>query len=321
MPRVSVVIPCLNAEDTVVRALQSVVRQAFDDLEIILVDDGSTDGTVAAARSLGLPNLTIAESPGRQGAAAARNRGIERARGAYVAFLDADDEWLPGKLEAQLAGLEANPRAVFASSRCLAVEEGSGRETWLYDRLEPTSGPEVWRTLLAYNFVGTPSVVVRREALDRAGPFDETLNVAEDQDLWIRLSTLGELVFVDRPLVRVYLRAGSLSNENVLWRVEHEISMVRRHVAALAPQMTEAERRRVLGTRYTRVGRHLYLSHPKTGLKLLARAIRYGDSVGSNLLYLATSSRPALVAKDLLRPLVRTLRSRRQPQVGGLGRR
>lgn len=308
---VSVIIPCLNAEETIVRALRSVVAQDYADLEIVLVDDGSTDNTVAAARSLGLPNLVVAESPGRQGAAAARNRGIDMAKGSFIAFLDADDEWLPGKLAAQMAALEANPRAVFASSRCLAVQEGTTHESGLYDRLEPRAGAEVWRTLLVYNFIGTPSVLVRRDALLRAGPFDETLNVAEDQDLWIRLSMIGELVFIDRPLVRVYLRAGSLSNENVLWRVENELAMVRRHVDALGPRISSVERRKILGTRYTRVGRHLYLSHPGTGLRLLARAMLYRDSIASNALYLVTSSRPALVAKDIVRPAIRLARDRR----------
>lgn len=308
---VSVVIPCFNAGDTIVRALRSVVEQRFESLEIILVDDGSTDRTVEMVKRLDLPNLTLAANPGRRGASAARNRGIELARGRFVAFLDADDAWLPGKLEAQIRALEANPRAVFASSRCLAVKEGTDQESWLYDRLQPQSGADVWHTLLAYNFIATPSVVVRREALDRAGPFDEKLAVAEDQDLWIRLSMLGELEFIDRPLVRVYLRAGSLSKENVLWRVEHEIAMVRRHVEALGPRIAPAERRRSLGTRYTRVGRHLYLSHPWIGLKLLGRAILYGDSVLPNLAYLGTSSRPALYAKQLLRPLLRGSRERR----------
>lgn len=309
-PEVSVVIPCFNAEATIVRALRSVVDQHFEELEIILVDDGSSDGTVAAAESLGLANLVITANPGRKGASAARNRGIALAKGRYIAFLDADDAWLPGKLQSQIRALEANPEAVFVSARCRAVKEGSDQEGWLYDRLEPRSGKEVWRTLLAYNFIGTPSVVVRREALDRAGPFDESLAVAEDQDLWIRLSMLGELEFIDRPLVRVYLRAGSLSNENVLWRVDHEIAMVRRHVKALGNRISASERRRILGTRYTRVGRHLYLSHPWIGLKLLGRAMLCGNSVMSNFVYLGTSSRPALYAKQRVKTLLRGERSR-----------
>ncbi|MEX2628689.1 MAG: glycosyltransferase [Tistlia sp.] len=308
MVQVSVVIPCFNAEETIVRALSSVVEQRFEDLEIIVVDDGSSDRTVEAVKSLGLPNLVLAANPGRKGASAARNRGIALAKGAFIAFLDADDAWLPGKLTAQLAALESNPAAVFASSRCIAVKEGTEEESWLYDRLEPRSGPEVWRTLLAYNFIGTPSVVVRREALAQAGPFNEALRVAEDQDLWIRLSMVGDLAFVDRPLVRVYLRAGSLSNENVLWRVENELAMVRRHVATLGSRITPAERRTILGTRYTRVGRHLYLTHPRLGLQLLSKAILQGDSVLPNLAYLVMSSRPALYAKQIVKPMLRSAR-------------
>lgn len=304
-PLVSVVIPCFNAEETIVRALTSVTEQHFKSLEIIVVDDGSEDRSVEIVRGLGLSNLVLAESPGRAGASAARNRGIALSKGEFVAFLDADDEWLPDKLQAQLDALRARPEAVFASARCLAVEEGTQREFGLYEGLEPRSGRDVWRTLLAYNFVGTPSVLVRREALVRVGPFDERLHVAEDQDLWIRLSMIGELVFLDRPLVRVYLRSKSLSNENMLWRLENELTMVRKHVDALGPRLSRAERRNILGTRFSRVGRHLYLSYPTIGLRLLLKAILYRKDVLRNSTYILTSSRPALFAKNLIRPFLR----------------
>ena len=102
-PSVSIVIPAYNRADSIVAAIESVLRQTWTDFELIVVDDGSTDGTVAAARRIDDPRLRLTEGRVNRGAAAARNLGAAEARGGWIAFQDSDDEWLPEKLEKQMA--------------------------------------------------------------------------------------------------------------------------------------------------------------------------------------------------------------------------
>src|SRR4051812_15646446 len=113
-PIVSVVIPVYCRAGTIMRALRSVMCQSFDNLEIVVVDDGSTDDTVAIVEAAHIPNLTLIRHPSNQGAAAARNTGIRASRGRYVAFLDSDDVWAPEKLSRQLSKLEQMPADIMA---------------------------------------------------------------------------------------------------------------------------------------------------------------------------------------------------------------
>jgi len=120
-PTVSVVIPVYSRAGTIMRALRSVMCQSFNNLEIVVVDDGSTDETVAIVEAAHISNLTLIRHSWNQGAAAARNTGIRAARGRYVAFLDSDDVWAPEKLSRQLSKLEHMPADIMActSGYCL----------------------------------------------------------------------------------------------------------------------------------------------------------------------------------------------------------
>ena len=110
-PSVSVVIPAYNRAATIVAAIDSVLRQTWTDFELIVVDDGSTDGTLAAAAAVADPRLRLVPAPRNLGAAGARNLGVEEARGTWIAFQDSDDEWLPEKLAKQMARLATPPAA------------------------------------------------------------------------------------------------------------------------------------------------------------------------------------------------------------------
>jgi hypothetical protein len=200
-PTVSVVIPTYQRRELVKRAVASVFAQTYRDFEVIVVDDGSTDGTGEALAPLG-ERIHYRWQPNR-GVAAARNAAIALARGSIVAFLDSDDRWLPDHLAVVTGALARHPAAVLAST-CPERRIG-GRQ-----------GPERARLVepLPRMFVavvpGYPScIAVARGALDAAGGFDERFSVAEDVDLWLRLAIRGRFVIVQRrTIVKQYTADG-----------------------------------------------------------------------------------------------------------------
>lgn len=205
---VSVVVPCHNAERWIAATLASVFGQAGAQLDVIVVDDGSRDAS---------PEVVAREFPQARllrqtnaGVAAARNAGVAAARGDWVAFVDADDIWLPAKLTTQLSALAARPDYGMVCS---------GWEVWPSDRPEPDpalverlvaepvsearwGGPSGWiyPQLLLDSQVWTSTVVLRRALLERVGGFDTSLRIGEDLDLWLRLSRETPILRIARPL-------------------------------------------------------------------------------------------------------------------------
>ncbi len=302
---VSVVIPARNAARTLVRAVRSVLAQDYRPIEVIIVDDGSHDDTRAVAAAFGDPVRLIA-LPHARGAAAARNEGIRAAAGSIVAFQDADDEWLQGKLSRQVALLLSSPDLVFIACGARFVGPDGDALGPLYGGQTPTPGARAWVGLLARNTIATPTVVAWRQALLDAGGFDAALPVAEDQDMWIRLATRGALGYLDAPLVRVHATPGSLSGVgsavSVRQQMEFTLPMIERHVAARRSELSAAERRGILGQRLGRAGRSAYtFGHYRDGLRLLARSIGYGFEPTQSLMFLLSAAPPVRWAKRRLR--------------------
>lgn len=293
LPLVSVIIPCFNVENTIVRAIASVRAQDYPALEIIAVDDCSTDGTRRIlAEQERLVSITRISLDRNEGAAAARNEGLKRAKGEYIAFLDADDEWLPTKLSKQMALITARPHMSFVACDHALVDLG-GRIYPLYDsELVPAEGSEAWRMLLAYSFVATPTVVARRSAIEEVGGFDTALAIGEDQDLWIRLALIGEVGYVREPLAVVHEQRTGLSRRNRLRLLEDSLPMLLQHVEAQRHRLTAREVAHILGCRYTRIGRNAYLDFPLRGAALITKAIFLGHEPLANARYLITASSP-----------------------------
>lgn len=207
MPEVSVVIPAFNAAAFVVEAVESVLSQTFRDLEIILVDDGSTDDTLARVATFSGSVRTIRQV--NSGVAAARNRGIDEAAGTYVAFLDADDTWKPQKLDRQLRVLRAM-KSARASATAFEVTDERGLVVEV--RGGEAQGALLRALLLKGNVVGTPSsVLAERSMLAEVGGFNPRLSQCADWDLWIRVSLRTEFAWVSEPLVRYRQHAGNMS--------------------------------------------------------------------------------------------------------------
>ena len=209
VPRVSVVIPAYNAAWCVRRAVDSVLAQEYRDFELIVVDDGSRDDTAAVLAGYGDAVRVVGKSNG--GLSSARNAGISAARGDYVAFLDADDWWLPTKLARQVDLMEGRPDLVFCSTTT-AVQTPEGRHLpdW---RCGPGDRPalECIFAVNAYVAGSGSAVLARREAFAQAGGFDPALGSLEDIDMWMRLAALGGFACLDEALVVIEKRADSMS--------------------------------------------------------------------------------------------------------------
>jgi glycosyltransferase involved in cell wall biosynthesis len=196
---VSVVIPTYNLARLLPEAVASVRAQGRTDVEIIVVDDGSTDETPELLERLSREGDLRCFRQENAGAAAARNRGIREARKDWVAFLDADDFWLAGKLDAQFEALAGKPSAAFSYTDVRIRQEG-GAET---DLACGTTERPLLPQMLAGNMFATPTVLVRRDCFDAVGLFDARLRTGEDWDMWMRLAAHFECVRVARPLTVV----------------------------------------------------------------------------------------------------------------------
>jgi len=208
-PLVSVVIPAYNVDWCIGRAVDSVLAQDFRARELIAVNDGSIDATRAVLEAYGDAITVIDQANG--GMSAARNAAIRRARGTYVAFLDADDWWLPGKLSRQVELMQSRPEIGFCSTSA-QVEDEDGRVLNLWRC--SLGSTEMLTTLFAENAAiagGCSAVMVRKALFDRVGLFDESLRGFEDPDLWIRLAAVSGYACIDDTLTVILRRGKSVS--------------------------------------------------------------------------------------------------------------
>jgi glycosyltransferase involved in cell wall biosynthesis len=309
-PLISVIIPCFNAERTILRTLASVRKQTYQPLEIIAVDDASRDGTLELLREQEAGGVRVIAQAKNGGAAAARNAAIAVARGEFFAFIDADDEWYPDKLERQLRLIAAHPGMSMVGCRCEVLRPDGTRVAVNTDR-EPPAGCEAWRTLLHHSFYVPSTVMARADAVRKIGGFDARMRAGEDdQDVSIRLALEGEVGFVDAVLVTMHDQPGSLSRIYVSREHETVLPMILAHCRALAPRLSRSELRAILGARYTQIGRNVYPGSPGIGLQLLAKAIGYGAEPAGNLWYLLSAAPWSRRMKRLLRRYRTTPRTR-----------
>ena len=203
-PRVSVVLPTWNRAHMIERAVASVLAQTFSDFELVVVDDASTDSTRAVVAAIADPRLRVHTLPENRGPAAARNAGIDLARGNFVAFHDSDDEWFPHKLARHLEVFGEHPGASVTHSDMVRVHEGGGTSR----QATPDVRPGCWvdRDRGAYQTygLGVQAAVLRRSCFEGNTRFDESLRCFEDLELFQRLSRKLVFVAIHEPLVRYY---------------------------------------------------------------------------------------------------------------------
>jgi glycosyltransferase involved in cell wall biosynthesis len=208
-PLVSAVIPTYNYARYVAGAVESVLAQSFDDLEIVVVDDGSIDETADTLDPFAERIRYIRQE--HRGLAAARNTGIRVARGPYVAFLDSDDLWLPEKVSVQIARLDGDPAVGLVYGEAALFTETSPGTATLHSYWAHHPSGKILPWLVRQNVVPSPTPMVRRELFDQVGSFDETLSACEDWDMWIRIAQVSEFAYVDRVLAKYRVHAANMS--------------------------------------------------------------------------------------------------------------
>lgn len=227
-PTVSVIVPAYNAEATLARAIDSVLAQTFDDWELIVVDDGSTDATEAVARSYE-PRVTVLRRP-HLGPGPARNAGVQASRGAWLAWLDADDVWYPTKLERQISVARQDAEIEFVTANYRYIDAdghdlgtGFARVGWLCERIarQAANGTLIFDRsdvpqFLREGFGATITMMLSRSLFDRVGGFCDWLTVAEDVHLALRaVAGCTKFAAVCEPLATYHLHDDSTTRGNV----------------------------------------------------------------------------------------------------------
>jgi glycosyltransferase involved in cell wall biosynthesis len=207
-PLISVVIPAFNSGSFIGEAIESILSQRYSPIEIICVDDGSTDGTREIISEFGEKARYFYQE--NRGVSAARNSGISSSRGELIAFLDADDCWETDKLEKEYSIFEGNPKIGLVHTDVYHWLPAQDRRAVVEGTRNSVKGDD-YVGLFFRNSIITSSVMVRRECLDCVGVFDENLKVSEDWDLWIRIARRFPLVHIPEPLVFYRVHPGSLT--------------------------------------------------------------------------------------------------------------
>lgn len=302
LPMVSVVIPVFNATGHIASALDSVLAQTFSAYEIVVVNDGSTDQEqLEQAIEKYRSQITYLTQP-NAGPSAARNRGVRRACGEWIAFLDSDDAWLPTYLEKQLEFLHRAPSLDMVY--CNAYLEGESIAAGkTYMDVCPSVGPVTFESLLAEKTQAlTSGTLVRREKLISAGLFDENLRCAEDHDLWLRiLHAGGKISYHHEVLVRRRVRAdgqgarpgGLLAGEiQSLKKLEHDLELTPSRRELLADRL-----RKIQALQAVREGKALLLEgSPDKAYAALQRAYSLAPSSKLRAMLIGLKIAPRLTA-------------------------
>lgn len=296
-PLVSVIVPCFNGEAYLRDAIDSALGQTEVVLEIVVVDDGSTDGSAQILASYG--NRIRAIRQPNSGVARARNAGIAASRGAFIAFLDCDDVWLPQKLARQIELFGRDPELGLVYSDCQIFSDAGVLVASKRAVRAPAEG-HVLQALFRDNFITTSSTVVRRDCLDRVGVFREAGGYAEDYDLWLRLAERYRFGYVDAVAVCYRIRPGQLS-DNVEQRYLDDIALLKEWVERVPgwSQKTPVVRRR-FGALYFRLGRRcLKAGAPAKARLYLMHGLGYRPIDARTWLFVLLALLPAAAVRHL----------------------
>ena len=349
-PSVSIVVPSYNRWGLLERAIASVHRQIFADWELIVVDDGSTDGTAAGIEEMSRadPRIRLVENRGTHGPAAARNTGLAQCRADWVAFLDSDDSWEPGKLARFMAEVQAHPEGVLIGSDYWMIDRATGRrETmlqfiagtmipwWQNDPLVSGLGPwqaikddplvlatrEAMRatTFAEFLWVHTSSAMVRREAARALGGFDETLIQTEDIDLWLKLADCGPVRLIAEPLASYEItgRDVGVGERYANQTDQRRPNLYTTHLAHLDLQMRLARRYGLTSAQY-----RFFLTRVAHAHRKCADAARHNKPLSVSLAHRLAGSQLAPFARLVAwLPALRGRIPRPELQTAGEGRR
>jgi glycosyltransferase involved in cell wall biosynthesis len=260
MPTISVIIPTFNRAGHLGNAIDSVLRQSYKDIEIIVVDDGSRDHTIeVVGRYINkYPGVFKYIYQNNAGPAAARNIGLDAASGRYVAFLDSDDEYLADKLCKQILFLEKSG----CDMVCSDMQETSNGEMTVRSYFRECCSHiftvnDVYEKLLNYNFIFTPTVIIKKDILNKVGYFDRSLKIAEDYDLWLRVAEKYKIEIMPDVLVTRHKNTANISSDYAL-HLKSRILVLRRVFQAAVLKRYKSVVARRLGEDYFSLAYYLF---------------------------------------------------------------
>lgn len=228
-PRVSVILPVHNRADVLARAIESVLGQELREFELIVVDDGSTDASVAAVEAFEDDRIRLIRFDTNRGGNVARNEGIRAARAPLIAFLDSDDRYLPNKLAQTLGAFDRRPELDLLVDSFVKVQPPGARTREVVRRNPVIADSELFRTALFTRrlWKATPAITVKRAAAVKAGLFDETLRRLQDFDFLIRVSAFANCASTDEVLWVKYWDANAISAQDNM--IPANVELVGRH--------------------------------------------------------------------------------------------
>ncbi len=306
MPRVSIITPTYNAAQYLPAAIDSVLQQTYTDWELIIIDDGSTDNTPSLVRSylpiLGERLRYLYQS--NRGQAAARNAGLQVAKGEFVATLDADDLWLPARLARGLAIMDRNPHVGLTHSKVARIDVHGNVVGYFDFPAKYQSGKIAVDIYIRRANILCPTVLFRKQCLDVVGFFDETLTAIEDRDLWFRIAERYEIAYIDEILAHSRRTPGS-SSSNADRVLKVQLSFVEKHYERHACGWVA--RRRALGQIYREQGDFWFsASQLKMSINYYSRSVFRNPLNLENLyMFLRACAEPLLGSF----PTIRTVRS------------
>lgn len=262
-PKVSVIIPLFNLKEYVGEAIDCVLNQTYPNIEIIVIDDGSTDQPQTVLNEYKDHIRLITQE--NRGLSSARNTGIKNSRGEYLVFLDADDGIFPDKIETEVRTLEKYPEIGWVYGSVLIIDKNKQIIGRLPDENIKSSGrpPEgkIFDTLISINIMPVNAVMIRRKVLD-VGLFDESLRSYEDLDFWLRVSAKYEVKYINKPLSFVRFRRDSMQRNTIRF-CSNRIRQINK-ACRLYPDLTRPHRRqisRVLAEVHNNLGLEYYHRH------------------------------------------------------------
>jgi len=268
-PRVSVITRTYNRAGYLRGAIESVLAQGFPSLEAIVVDDGSTDDTPAVAASFGERIRYLRQE--NRGRAGAWNTGVAAARGEFLAWLDSDDLWLPGRLARQVPMMDARPQAGLLYSAVGYIDE-DGKPADIRPSNRPTPSGKIMPELLRHNLMQTNAVLARRDLVAAAGPLDPALTIGEDWLVWLRIAARAEVLY-DPTLSALTRRHADQSLSDRAEVGDSVIRVLEIAVAELDPEHLPAARRALATNLLRRARRKFRAGDREEGSRCLRRAV------------------------------------------------
>ncbi|MFV0422307.1 glycosyltransferase family 2 protein [Oleidesulfovibrio sp.] len=299
LPAVSVIIPAYNAALFINKAIDSVLRQTFTDYELIVVDDGSVDGTAEVIQAYGSKVRYVHQKNG--GVSSARNKGIHHAKAPFIAFLDADDYWHAQKLEKQYAFMTRNPH--FALSYTDMEHHAEGKviyPSYLHSgRYSHLGSGRLYRNLMYETFIFVPTVMVKTECFNTVGLFDESLSNAEDKDMWLRIADKFEIGFLDEALT-VRVETGTGATSDVLDFLKGQITLFERILDNSRDYERISIAHKRLSVLYWHLGYHCFTSSNMSGCRnCMKTAHKFGYGFWPTMKYWGLSFLPERVLSRL----------------------